>query len=105
MHDHHNAEAVIAISGASGALYAERLVRVLPIQAGTFFSSYPRRGYQPRFGVGVTAGKIGTVPGVTLEDNKIWLLVRLQVLQNDPYIICPASGKPLEKSPLVFLTT
>ena len=92
-------EAVIAISGASGALYAERLVRVLSDSGWDILLIITREGaINLDLELGVTAEELAQLPGVTLEDNNN-LAARSASgsAKIDHYIICPASGTTIGK--------
>ena len=92
-------EAVIAISGASGALYAERLVRVLSNSGWDILLIITREGaINLDLELGVTAEELAQLPGVTLEDNNN-LAARSASgsAKIDHYIICPASGTTIGK--------
>ena len=92
-------EAVIAISGASGALYAERLVRVLSDSGWDILLIITREGaINLDLELGGTAEELAQLPGVTLEDNNN-LAARSASgsAKIDHYIICPASGTTIGK--------
>ena len=92
-------EAVIAISGASGALYAERLVRVLSDSGWDILLIITREGaINLDLELGVSAEELAQLPGVTLEDNNN-LAARSASgsAKIDHYIICPASGTTIGK--------
>ena len=92
-------EAVVAISGASGALYAERLVRVLSDSGWDILLIITREGaINLDLELGVSAEELAQLPGVTLEDNNN-LAARSASgsAKIDHYIICPASGTTIGK--------
>ena len=92
-------EAVVAISGASGALYAERLVRALSDSGWDILLIITREGaINLDLELGVSAEELAQLPGVTLEDNNN-LAARSASgsAKIDHYIICPASGTTIGK--------
>ncbi len=64
------AEAVVAITGASGALYAERLLRALSSADWEVLLIVTREGeINLNLELGMSAKDLEELPGVSLEDN------------------------------------
>ena len=92
-------EAVVAITGASVALYAERLVRALSDAKWDVLLIVTREGaINLDLELGVSAEDLAKLPGVSLEDNNN-LAARSASgsAKIDHYIICPASGTTIGK--------
>ena len=92
-------EAVVAITGASGALYAERLLRALSDAEWEVLLIVTREGgINLDLELGLSAADLAKIPGVSLEDNDN-LAVRSASgsAKIDHYVVCPASGTTISK--------
>lgn len=92
-------EAVVAISGASGALYAERLVRALSNAKWEVLLIITREGaINLDLELGISAADLAKIPGVSLEDNhNLAARSASGSAKIDHYIVCPASGTTISK--------
>ena len=92
-------EAVVAISGASGALYAERLVRALSDAKWEVLLIITREGaINLDLELGISAADLAKIPGVSLEDNhNLAARSASGSAKIDHYIVCPASGTTISK--------
>ena len=92
-------EAVVAISGASGALYAERLVRALSDAKWEVLLIVTREGgINLDLELGLSAADLAKIPGVSLEDNdNLAARSASGSAKIDHYIVCPASGTTISK--------
>jgi 4-hydroxy-3-polyprenylbenzoate decarboxylase len=92
-------EAVVAITGASGALYAERLLRALSGADWDILLIVTREGaINLDLELGLSPSDLGKLKGVSLEENSN-LAARSASgsAKIDHYIICPASGTTIGK--------
>ena len=92
-------EAVVAISGASGALYADRLVRALSDAKWEVLLIITREGaINLDLELGISAADLAKIPGVSLEDNhNLAARSASGSAKIDHYIVCPASGTTISK--------
>jgi 4-hydroxy-3-polyprenylbenzoate decarboxylase len=92
-------EAVVAISGASGALYAERLLRALSDAKWDVLLIVTREGaINLDLELGLSASDLAEIPGVSLEDNdNLAARSASGSAKIDHYIVCPASGTTISK--------
>ena len=92
-------EAVVAISGASGALYAERLLRALSDAKWEVLLIVTREGgINLDLELGLSAADLAEIPGVSLEDNdNLAARSASGSAKIDHYIVCPASGTTISK--------
>ena len=92
-------EAVVAISGASGALYAERLLRALSDAKWEVLLIVTREGgINLDLELGLSAADLEKIPGVSLEDNhNLAARSASGSAKIDHYIVCPASGTTISK--------
>ena len=92
-------EAVISITGASGALYAERLVRALSEADWDILLIVTREGsINLELELGVTSEDLAKLPGVSLEDNdNLAARSASGSAKIDYYVVCPASGTTISK--------
>ena len=92
-------EAVVAISGASGALYAERLLRALSDAKWEVLLIVTREGgINLDLELGLSAADLAKIPGVSLEDNhNLAARSASGSAKIDHYIVCPASGTTISK--------
>ncbi len=92
-------EAVVAITGASGALYAERLLRSLSEAEWDVLLIVTREGaINLDLELGLTPASLAEISGVSLEDNdNLATRSASGSAKIDHYVICPASGTTIGK--------
>ena len=92
-------EAVVAITGASGALYAERLLRSLSESDWDVLLIVTSAGaINLDLELSLTPDDLGEMKGVTLEDNdNLAARSASGSARIDHYVICPASGTTIGK--------
>ena len=92
-------EAVVAITGASGALYAERLLRALSEAEWEVLLIVTREGgINLDLELGLSAADLANIPGVSLEDNdNLAARSASGSAKIDHYVVCPASGTTISK--------
>ncbi|MDP6899739.1 MAG: UbiX family flavin prenyltransferase [Candidatus Thalassarchaeaceae archaeon] len=92
-------EAVVAITGASGALYAERLLRALSDADWDILLIVTREGaINLDLELGLSPSDLGKLKGVSLEENgNLAARSASGSAKIDHYIICPASGTTIGK--------
>lgn len=92
-------EAVVAITGASGALYAERLLRALSDAGWDVLLIVTREGgINLDLELGLSAADLAKIPGVSLEDNdNLAARSASGSAKIDHYVVCPASGTTISK--------
>ena len=92
-------EAVVAITGASGALYAERLLRALSDAEWEVLLIVTREGgINLDLELGLSAADLANIPGVSLEDNdNLAARSASGSAKIDHYVVCPASGTTISK--------
>ena len=92
-------EAVVAITGASGALYAERLLRALSDAGWQVLLIVTREGgINLDLELGLSAADLAKIPGVSLEDNdNLAARSASGSAKIDHYVVCPASGTTISK--------
>jgi 4-hydroxy-3-polyprenylbenzoate decarboxylase len=92
-------EAVVAITGASGALYAERLLRSLSEAEWDVLLIVTREGaINLDLELGLTPASLAEISGVSLEDNdNLAARSASGSAKIDHYVICPASGTTIGK--------
>ena len=92
-------EAVVAITGASGALYAERLLRALSDAGWEVLLIVTREGgINLDLELGLSAADLAKIPGVSLEDNdNLAARSASGSAKIDHYVVCPASGTTISK--------
>jgi 4-hydroxy-3-polyprenylbenzoate decarboxylase len=92
-------EAVVAITGASGARYGVRLTEILSEKGWDVRLIVTRDGaINLNLELGITAQKLGELPGVELEDNdNLAARSASGSAKMDHYVICPASGTTIGK--------
>ena len=92
-------EAVVAITGASGALYAERLLRALSDAEWEVLLIVTREcGINLDLELGLSAADLAKIPGVSLEDNdNLAARSASGSAKIDHYVVCPASGTTISK--------
>ena len=92
-------EAVVAITGASGALYAERLLRSLSDAGWDVLLIVTREGgINLDLELGMSAEDLAKLPGVALEDNdNLAARSASGSAKIDHYVVCPASGTTISK--------
>ena len=92
-------EAVVAITGASGALYAERLLRALSDAGWEVLLIVTREGgINLDLELGMNADDLAKLPGVSLEDNdNLAARSASGSAKIDHYVVCPASGTTISK--------
>ncbi len=92
-------EAVVAITGASGALYAERLLRSLSESDWDVLLIVTSAGaINLDLELSLTPDDLGKMKGVTLEDNdNLAARSASGSARIDHYVICPASGTTIGK--------
>ena len=92
-------EAVVAITGASGALYAERLLRALSDAEWEVLLIVTRGGgINLDLELGISAADLAKIPGVSLEDNdNLAARSASGSAKIDHYVVCPASGTTISK--------
>ena len=92
-------EAVVAITGASGALYAERLLRALSDAEWQVLLIVTREGgINLDLELGLSAADLANIPGVSLEDNdNLAARSASGSAKIDHYVVCPASGTTISK--------
>ncbi|MCH2637619.1 MAG: UbiX family flavin prenyltransferase [Candidatus Thalassarchaeum sp.] len=92
-------EAVVAITGASGALYAERLLRALSDSEWEVLLIVSREGaINLDLELGITPTQLAELPGVSLEDNdNLAARSASGSAKIDHYVVCPASGTTIGK--------
>ncbi|HIG33422.1 MAG TPA: UbiX family flavin prenyltransferase [Candidatus Poseidoniales archaeon] len=92
-------EAVVALTGASGAQYCVRLVEVLVEHGWTVNLIVTSTGaINLDLECGITPGELAAREGVTLEDNaNLAARAASGSARFDAYVICPASGTTMGK--------
>lgn len=92
-------EAVVAVTGASGALYAHRLLQVLSEADWEVLLIITREGaINLDLELGLTPDDLATLPGVSLEDNdNLAARSASGSAQIDHYVVVPASGTTIGK--------
>ena len=92
-------EAVVAITGASGALYAERLLRALSDAEWEVLLIVTREGgINLDLELGLSVADLAKIPGVSLEDNdNLAARSASGSAKIDHYVVCPASGTTISK--------
>ena len=92
-------EAVVAITGASGALYAERLLRALSEAEWEVLLIVTREGaINLDLELGLAPHDLAKIPGVSLENNdNLAARSASGSAKIDHYVICPASGTTISK--------
>tara|TARA_Y100000758_G_scaffold301904_1_gene268700 strand:- start:1139 stop:1717 length:579 start_codon:yes stop_codon:yes gene_type:complete len=92
-------EAVVAITGASGASYGVRLIEALAEVGWEISLIVTREGaINLNLECGITPGDLSSRPGVTLEDNdNLAARSASGSARFDAYVICPASGTTIGK--------
>ena len=92
-------EAVVAITGASGALYAERLLRALSDAEWEVLLIVTREGgINLDLELGLSATDLAKIPGVSLENNdNLAARSASGSAKIDHYVVCPASGTTISK--------
>ena len=92
-------EAVVAITGASGALYAERLLRALSEAKWDVLLIVTREGaINLDLEMGLTPENLADIPGVSLEKNdNLAARSASGSAKIDHYVVCPASGTTISK--------
>ena len=90
---------VVAITGASGALYAERLLRSLSDAGWDVLLIVTREGgINLDLELGMSAEDLAKLPGVSLEDNdNLAARSASGSAKIDHYVVCPASGTTICK--------
>ena len=92
-------EAVVAITGASGASYGVRLIEALAEVGWEISLIVTREGaINLNLECGITPGDLSSRPGVTLEDNdNLAARSASGSARFDAYVVCPASGTTIGK--------
>ena len=92
-------EAVVSITGASGALYAERLLRALSDAGWDVLLIVTHAGaINLDLELGMKPDELATIAGVSLEDNdNLAARSASGSAKIDHYVICPASGTTISK--------
>jgi len=92
-------EAVVSITGASGALYAERLLRALSDAGWDVLLIVTHAGaINLDLELGMKPDELATIAGVSLEDNdNLAARSASGSAKIDHYVICPASGTTIGK--------
>ncbi|MEE3113734.1 MAG: UbiX family flavin prenyltransferase [Candidatus Thermoplasmatota archaeon] len=92
-------EAVVAITGASGASYGVRLIEALAESGWEMRLIVTREGaINLNLECGITPGDLSSRPGVTLEDNdNLAARSASGSARFDAYVVCPASGTTIGK--------
>ena len=92
-------EAVVAITGASGALYAERLLRALSEAKWDVLLIVTREGaINLDLEMGLAPENLADIPGVSLEKNdNLAARSASGSAKIDHYVVCPASGTTISK--------
>ena len=92
-------EAVVAITGASGALYAERLLRALSEAEWDVLLIVTHAGaINLDLELSMTPDDLAKIAGVSLEDNdNLAARSASGSAKIDHYIVCPASGTTIGK--------
>ena len=92
-------EAVVAITGASGALYAERLLRALSEAEWEVLLIVTREGaINLDLELGMTPDDLAKISGVSLENNdNLAARSASGSAKIDHYVVCPASGTTIGK--------
>ncbi len=92
-------EAVVAITGASGASYGVRLIEALAEAGWEMRLIVTREGaINLNLECGITPGDLSSRPGVTLEDNdNLAARSASGSARFDAYVVCPASGTTIGK--------
>jgi 4-hydroxy-3-polyprenylbenzoate decarboxylase len=92
-------EAVVTLTGASGAQYCVRLVEVLAEHGWTVNLIVTSTGaINLDLECGITPGELAAREGVTLEDNaNLAARAASGSARFDAYVICPASGTTMGK--------
>jgi 4-hydroxy-3-polyprenylbenzoate decarboxylase len=92
-------EAVVALTGASGARYGVRLTEVLSEKGWDIRLIVTRDGaINLDLEMGITPQKLAELPGVELEDNdNLAARSASGSAKMDHYVICPASGTTIGK--------
>ena len=100
-------EAVVAITGASGALYAERLLRALSDAEWEVLLIVTREGaINLDLELGMTANDLAKIPGVSLENNdNLAARSASGSAKIDHYVVCPASGTTIGKIACLLYTS
>ena len=92
-------EAVVSITGASGALYDERLLRALSDAGWDVLLIVTHAGaINLNLELGMKPDELETIAGVSLEDNdNLAARSASGSAKIDHYVICPASGTTIGK--------
>ena len=92
-------EAVVALTGASGARYGVRLTEILSEKGWDIRLIVTRDGaINLDLEMGITPQKLAELPGVELEDNdNLAARSASGSAKMDHYVICPASGTTVGK--------
>ncbi len=92
-------EAVVALTGASGARYGVRLTEILSENGWDIRLIVTRDGaINLDLEIGITPQKLAELPGVELEDNdNLAARSASGSAKMDHYVICPASGTTIGK--------
>ena len=92
-------EAVVSVTGASGALYAERLLRALSDAEWDVLLIVTHAGaINLDLELGMKPDELATIAGVSLEDNdNLAARSASGSAKLDHYVICPASGTTIGK--------
>ena len=92
-------EAVVSVTGASGALYAERLLRALSDAGWDVLLIVTHAGaINLDLELGMKPEELATIGGVSLEDNdNLAARSASGSAKIDHYVICPASGTTIGK--------
>ena len=92
-------EAVVSVTGASGALYAERLLRALSDAGWDVLLIVTHAGaINLDLELGMKPDELATIAGVSLENNdNLAARAASGSAKIDHYVICPASGTTIGK--------
>ena len=92
-------EAVVAITGASGSVYAERLIRALSEAEWDVLLIVTREGaINLDLELGMTPNDLADIGGVSLENNdNLAARSASGSAKIDHYVVCPASGTTIGK--------
>tara|TARA_B100000949_G_C14017244_1_gene339809 strand:+ start:62 stop:634 length:573 start_codon:yes stop_codon:yes gene_type:complete len=92
-------EAVVSVTGASGALYAERLLRALSDAGWDILLIVTHAGaINLDLELGMKPDELATIAGVSLENNdNLAARSASGSAKIDHYVICPASGTTIGK--------
>lgn len=92
-------EAVVSVTGASGALYAERLLRALSDAGWDILLIVTHAGaINLDLELGMKPEELATIAGVSLENNdNLAARSASGSAKIDHYVICPASGTTIGK--------